>query len=174
MIKKILFATDLGAFTSHSLMHVEMLARHCDAQVHVVHAVPNLAGLAEGVRKRKYTEASPIPASECMLDVLQERIFDILLKETLGENGLTAYLGDVSVQPGPPATVILQEAERYNVDLIVIGSHGPAATHGCILGSVAAKVLQLSRIPVFMVPMMHPALACNTQSWAAESSIFRT
>lgn len=161
MIKTILFATDLGAFTSHSLLHVESLARQFNAQIGIVHAVPPIGEFAAAVVrshcsdqvKKEVLQTSHIKG---LLEALREQIFEHLARDPGGEAGLLGLVKDVVVLPGQPAAVILREAERMKADLIVVGSHSAEALDGRLLGSVATKVLQLAKVPVFMVPMMKP------------------
>jgi nucleotide-binding universal stress UspA family protein len=158
MIKQILFAADLGAFTSHALLHVEFLARQFQARVIVVHAVPPMGEFAAAVVKshcpedvkREILKKSRMSA---LLESIREEIFETLIGDELAELNVAQWIKQIVVVPGSPAAVILEQAERFNVDLVVIGSHSPDADDGCLLGSVAAKVLQLSRIPVLLVPM---------------------
>ncbi len=55
---------------------------------------------------------------------------------------------ETAVIPGHPATVILEEAEKRNIDLIVLGSRGLGAVKGLLLGSVSAAVIQKAPCPV--------------------------
>lgn len=163
MIKTILFATDLGAFTSHSLLHVEALARQFNAQVSIVHAVPPIGEFAAAV-VRSYCsdqvkkEVLQTPHITGLLDAMRDQIFEVLAREP-AEVGLLGFVKDIIVLPGQPAAVILKEADRVGADLIVVGSHSAEAMDGRLIGSVAAKVLQLARVPVLMVPMMKPDYA---------------
>lgn len=161
MITKIIFATDLGAFTTHSLLHVESLARKFNATISVIHAVPPIGEFAAAVIKSHCSdvvkrEVLKTPHITGLLEVLREQVFEILAREPFGEIGLLSLIGEIVVAPGQPAAVILREAERVGADLIVIGSHGADAMDGRMLGSVATKVLQLAKVPVYMVPMMKP------------------
>ena len=52
---------------------------------------------------------------------------------------------------GAPGPTIASFAQRQNADLIVLGSHGHGAVAGLVLGSVAAKVMALTRTPVLLV-----------------------
>ncbi len=52
---------------------------------------------------------------------------------------------------GEPASEILQTAERYQADLIVVSSRGGEGAPSPFLGSVAAKVAGASAIPVFVL-----------------------
>lgn len=52
---------------------------------------------------------------------------------------------------GLPAETILREAERSRADEIVMGTRGLGKLGGLLLGSVATKVVQLSKVPVTLV-----------------------
>lgn len=56
------------------------------------------------------------------------------------------------VLPGSPADVILEEAERRDVDLIVVGSRGRGALAKLLLGSVSRTVASQAGRPVAVVP----------------------
>jgi len=56
-----------------------------------------------------------------------------------------------NILPGPPRSVILEEAERWNADLIVIGSHGYGAWQRFLLGSVSQAVVSHARCSVEVV-----------------------
>ena len=56
------------------------------------------------------------------------------------------------VQIGPAAQTITLYAEDHDCDHIVMGTRGLGAVTGLVLGSVANKVLGLSKVPVTLVP----------------------
>ncbi len=49
---------------------------------------------------------------------------------------------------GKPYKEILNYSQQHKIDLIIIGSHGWTAEYNLVTGSVAAKVIELSKIPV--------------------------
>jgi nucleotide-binding universal stress UspA family protein len=62
----------------------------------------------------------------------------------------TGVLGVVT--HGDPALEIVNEAKARDADLIVLSSRGASMLGRLVLGSVAAKVLELSRCPVLVIP----------------------
>ncbi|MDE0207537.1 MAG: universal stress protein [Candidatus Tectomicrobia bacterium] len=62
------------------------------------------------------------------------------------------------VEPGMPATRIIEVAWDQDVDLIVMGTHGRSGLHRILLGSVAERVVGLSHCPVLTVPRSDAAL----------------
>ena len=53
--------------------------------------------------------------------------------------------------PGPAKTVILDEAENWKADLIVVGSHGYRAWERFLLGSVSQAIVSHARCSVEVV-----------------------
>ncbi|MCY1546012.1 Universal stress protein family protein [compost metagenome] len=60
----------------------------------------------------------------------------------------------VKVVQGDPPLVILEEAQKLAVDLLVVGSHSHGAEQDIPLGRTAARLVQLSEVPVYLVPML--------------------
>jgi len=63
---------------------------------------------------------------------------------------------DCIVCEGYPATAIEEEAERNQIDLIVIGTHGHTGLKHLLLGSVAERVVQKAPCPVLTVKTPRP------------------
>ena len=70
------------------------------------------------------------------------------LADQLREQGIEV---EAAVREGYPATVIEEESERQQADLIVIGTRGLTGLKHLLLGSVAERVVQKSRCPVLTV-----------------------
>jgi nucleotide-binding universal stress UspA family protein len=67
------------------------------------------------------------------------------------------YLGDPAimtiVEKGDFSEVILRSAERIGADLIVMGSHSRRWLEHILMGSVTEKVMNHTRVPLFIVPV---------------------
>ncbi|MDP2880400.1 MAG: universal stress protein [Azonexus sp.] len=57
----------------------------------------------------------------------------------------------VVVEGGNPATRIIDEAQRRQVDLIAMGTRGLSPLRGLLLGSVAAQVTRSSPMPIWLM-----------------------
>ena len=55
---------------------------------------------------------------------------------------------------GDPAHSIIDVAERFACDMILMGAHGTSALHDALLGSVSREVLHAARIPVMIVKLV--------------------
>jgi nucleotide-binding universal stress UspA family protein len=56
------------------------------------------------------------------------------------------------IEIGDSAKIILRTAKKINADIIVMGSHSRRWLEKILLGSVTEKVLNLTTIPMFIVP----------------------
>lgn len=62
------------------------------------------------------------------------------------------------VHSGPTAETILDAAERMHAELILMATHGRGGVGRFLLGGIAARIVQLARVPVLLVrPRERPA-----------------
>lgn len=160
MVKKILFATDLGTYAAFGLMYLEALANQFDADVHILHVVPPIEDFAAAVLKSRCSEQVKQEVLQTqhvkgLLETLREQVFEVLVHDPSAQAEFLRRIKDILVLSGNPAAVTLKEAERLQVDMIIIGSHTESAIDTRLLGSVATKILQLAKVPVLLVPMVN-------------------
>jgi nucleotide-binding universal stress UspA family protein len=62
------------------------------------------------------------------------------------------YEVSIEVEIGDPAAMIVDIAERYNADAIVMSTHGRSGLSRWLFGSVTQKVLAAAVCPVYVVP----------------------
>ena len=109
---------------------------------------------------------------EHLLENVEERRGHI--KERIGHR-LQAYLEkvpresprldasqvDVVISEGYPAEQILEQADKLECDMIVMGTHGKGFLQQTFLGSVAKRVLRRAHKPITIVPLPSSASASN-------------
>ena len=143
MYRKILVPLDGSELAECAIPHVEAVARGCEAPQIVLMQVtepiylPGEYVISEKDRKR--LEAQHRATAEEYLGGLRRR---------LGEDGLSLAAAVIS---GKVAETIVDYAEKNDVDLIVMATHGRSGVSRWALGSVAERVLRLSCVPVLMV-----------------------
>lgn len=71
-------------------------------------------------------------------------------RELLDAAGV-AYRYQVMVGDGPVAEAIAHYADKYECDLIIMGTHGRTGLEHIIMGSVATDVIHLAKVPVTLV-----------------------
>ena len=73
------------------------------------------------------------------------------LAERLGKDGVTAT---PIVRIGVPVDEIERAIDEHHVDVIVMGTHGRTGIRKLIAGSVAERVVRMSKVPVLTI--RHP------------------
>jgi nucleotide-binding universal stress UspA family protein len=156
-IRTILLATDLGPRGHEVLRHAGGLAHHFGARLHIVHTVEPLSDFARFWIKTTVPEetyqANDPETYAGIHRTLQQRL-DAFCREVL-EGHAERLIADIQIVEGSPARAILEEAQRVNADMIVLGSHGHSAIGEVVLGSVAHKIAMKATIPVLLVPIGH-------------------
>ena len=157
MIHSILYATDLGLYAPFVMQHALALARTFRADLYVVHAVEPMGLFAESVLQSYLDEQAlnefHSQGLSTVMANIEQRVLDSF-REELGEGQQDlALIQSVRVFQGDPSQVILEQAQKLSVDLLILGSHSHGAGGETPLGRTAARVLQLSQVPVYLVPL---------------------
>ena len=158
MIRSMLFATDLGLYAPYVMQHALALARTFKADLYVIHVVEPIGLFAESVLQSYPDEAAlsewQSKGLSTVMATIEQRVLDSFREEwEEGEQDLQ-WIRSVKVIQGDPCEVILDQLRKLSVDLLVVGSHSQATGVAVPLGRTAARVLQLSPVPVYLVPSL--------------------
>lgn len=140
---KILIAADGSSYTRAAARHVARHARllKSSPEIHLIHVHAPLPypGVAGTVGK-KAVQSYQRDESRKALAIAEKELAKARLDYT------SAWVvGDAAEQ-------IARYAKKEGVDLIVTGSHGHGALASLALGSVATKLVAISKVPVLIVP----------------------
>jgi nucleotide-binding universal stress UspA family protein len=139
---RLLVATDFSPSATEVMRVAAGIAKGVEAEVHILHvALPENELI--GANAGKICDDNGIESNREEKKLVRESVDAMIAK------GLTAH-GEVVA--GPCADVILAEADKLDVDMIVVGSHGFGAVLRVLLGSVSASILKKARCPVVVVP----------------------
>lgn len=158
MIRSILYASDLGLYSSYVLQHALALTRAFNAKLHVVHAVEPFGLFAESVLQTYLDDDSLQQLRDkglaTVMASIEQRVY-ASFRDELGDSQQDLQLiRTVNVVQGDPPQVVLDETRRLGVDLLVIGSHSHGSALDSPLGRTAARLIQLSEVPVHLIPML--------------------
>ncbi len=158
MIRSMLYATDLGLYAPYVMQHALALARTFKAELSVVHVVEPMGLFAESVLQSYLDEKAlnewQSQGLSTVMATIEQRVLDSF-REELGEGEQDLQLiHSVRVIQGDPCEVILDQLRKLSVDLLIVGSHSHATAAATPLGRTAARVLQLARVPVYLVPLV--------------------
>ncbi|MDR5590232.1 universal stress protein [Christiangramia sp. SM2212] len=66
----------------------------------------------------------------------------------LNDPSVTTHMAD-----GPTSTAILQYAEDWGADMIVLGTHSHSVLEKVLMGTTASHILEKTKVPVYLVPI---------------------
>ncbi|MEE4254446.1 MAG: universal stress protein [Desulfuromusa sp.] len=155
--KRILVTSDLTPNSEFAFKHAVMLGRRNNAKIHLLHVLPQVDSsmrsyISSILGENKLEELEEYNIQKAKEDLTQE-LEDFAKQELANFPEDLARFAGAEVAIGHPVIKILETAERLDVDLIVMGTHGKGVIEHAFLGSVAEKVLKKSTRPVFVIPL---------------------
>ena len=140
-LKKILWATDFSDEALESLLYADAFARTFKASIIALHVVPDFS-------------AALYDAAHVIKDELLQRVTAVKedagkrIEKTSKEKGIR--FKKILVREGTASKIIVDVAEKEEVDLIVLGRRGMSAMEKLLIGSVANQVLRTSPVPILL------------------------
>ena len=157
VIKKILYATDLSKNSAYAFQYAVDYADKHGAQIVILHVYEKLrwADMTELEDNLQIAEQlkSAVRKKENTVNIIKKNLNSFCEKVRKDDPSCSFNIADIVVCEGYPANTILEKADEFDCDLIVMGTHGKGRIAHAFLGSVAEKVLQRSRRPVFTIPL---------------------
>ena len=139
MYEDILLPFDGSDGAAEALHHAAEIGHWADATIHVLFVADT-------------TRDSVTVVETQVVDALVQEGEDIVEEAAKTLRTLGAE-HDADVVQGNPAPTIVEYAERYGHDVIVMPTHGREGVSRYLLGSVTEKVVRLSSVPVLTVRM---------------------
>jgi nucleotide-binding universal stress UspA family protein len=140
-IKRILCPTDFSSCSKGALEDAVALAKITGAEVSVLHVYQNPAHM---LPMGGYAG----PVSDMLADLRTHVAQELeALADAHRKEGARI---DVLLVEGIPYKGILDRAEEWSADLIVMGTHGRTGVERALAGSVAERVIRLAPCPVLV------------------------
>jgi universal stress protein E len=143
--RRVLLALDLSSASASAVAAFESLMLTPDVDATVVHAYePPYQGMLHyaGVGPDMVTRYSESWKREARKAV----------RELLDNESTRSPWYDIVIEPHPAATGILRALERYEPDLLVMGTHGGGRLRRALVGSVSNRILQGASCDVLIAP----------------------
>jgi nucleotide-binding universal stress UspA family protein len=138
-VKRILFATDLSETAKQGFGFALDLARIMKSDLVLVHVVNTAVS---------YTDVEVLPEAGDMVEAAEKE---------LQQFATQARNADVNIQTfvleGNAAEEILNTADRYCADLILISIQNKPIVERALLGTTAERIIREAKIPVFSIPV---------------------
>ena len=160
-MKRILVPIDFSDVTPPVIDLARQLAKALGADIHLVHvkeltaaAAPGTLGYGlAGMPELAPMSGVPVPGFEPMPETIFEdegqRSKLATWQRAIAQDGINVSLHEPT---GAVAEEILNGADEFNADLIVMGTHGHGAMYNFLVGSATKGVLKHSTRPVLLVP----------------------
>jgi nucleotide-binding universal stress UspA family protein len=148
-IRSMLFPFDERAEHENVLPLVGDLAKKCGAAVRLAMVIQTY-GTVSG-RWTTITRYMPGTTSRMLeLSVGEAEEYLERQKKKLSGKGMNV---SASVLRGDPARAIVKAAQKWGVDIVVLGTHRKTGLEAILSGSVAYKICVRSRLPLLLIPV---------------------
>lgn len=147
MYKKILISTDGSELASQAVVHGAQLAKKVGATVVIVTVTESWSPLKLAAEVEQGNQ-NPIELFETVAGEAARETLEAAaaLSDAEGIKAETVHIPDRE-----PAVGIIETADRYGCDLIVMASHGRRGLGRMLLGSQTSEVLAFSKLPVLVL-----------------------
>jgi len=156
-IKRILYTTDLSSNAAYAFRYAIKVAKEHGAGMTIMHVIPRMdptmtVPIAAYMGVKKFYQLMKERKQEVIarMRTRLEKFTDKVLKET---PEVIESVKEIKVIEGDPAAEILEEVERGDYDLLIMGSHSKGLIPHAFLGDVVTKVLRRVTKPVLVVPI---------------------
>jgi nucleotide-binding universal stress UspA family protein len=147
--RPVLHATDFSAASGPAFEAALARARDADSPLVLVHVLPPLS-LLLGDYKRP-------AAARRAIDAAQRRDAGEALEALAARARARGVRVSTTVLRGVAWEQITRTADRMGADVIILGTHGRGGFSRFLMGSVAERVIAMSRRPVMTVHGVRPA-----------------
>ena len=156
-ISKILYATDLSPNAEYAFRFAINSAIKQDARIIILHVIESFSPIV-------YAQLGFLAGGEAFDTIFEKRVDDAMARiekrlKTFSEKELADLpraadrVQSIEICEGFPAEEILEKANEFDCDAIVMGTHSKGVLANTFLGSVAKRVLGRTRKPVFIIPL---------------------
>ena len=141
-MKTILVPVDFSKKSKYATKLASQIAKKTHAEIHLLHLVELPRGIVDMASGSNFS----IPSSMMYLRKVKEQIVR-LQQEVIPKKIKVKY----SIRFQSPFEGIISYSEKFDVDLIVMGTKGVSEFDEIIIGSNTEKVVRTSKIPVIVV-----------------------
>lgn len=135
-LKRILYATDFSTSSQACLEIVGALARHYQAEAYIANVRPPMP----------YTMATP--EAVCIMENQRERATRHDMETLLHSPALHGVAASAIIETGDPAEELRRAVRDYDIDMVVVATHGRTGLMRLLMGSLAEELFRSLPCPV--------------------------
>ncbi|MBT8303702.1 MAG: universal stress protein [Bacteroidia bacterium] len=148
MLNKLLVPTDFSPLAENALKIAAQLARKHDSEIYLLHMLELPLQQIDAMSSH-----SDLPEAVYFMRLAHKRFEEIMEKDFL--KGIKVH---ETVNFHETSDGILETCAEYNIDLVVMGSHGAHGFKEMFIGSNTEKVVRTSNVPVLVIKNEHLTL----------------
>lgn len=156
-VRRVLIAVD-GSPTSLAAVDIGAMLASSDTQIRVVYVVDR-AIRHGGFARMTLLEDAFVKEGELAIAAAAGQLQSL---SNVTHAQASAELISTDISDDDVSSALLRDAERWNADLIVMGTHGRRGGARSYFGSVPNRVASLVKIPLMLVRERHDEQAPNT------------
>lgn len=141
--KNLLFATDFSEGSANAVEQASSLAQITGARLHLFHVITELAD-----KRRRFIPADVI---DTFINEINRHAQEDMQAFKAAHFAAPAFEVTTEVSVGTGYEDILEEADKINADMIIVGTHGRTGIEKVLVGSTAERVVRNAKIPVLTV-----------------------
>ncbi|WP_179344300.1 universal stress protein [Winogradskyella ursingii] len=142
---KILVPTDFSEQADNALKVAAMLAKKHNAEIYLLHMMEIPMQQIDPINAH-----SDVPEALFFMKLAHKRFEDLMSSDFL--EGITVH---ETVKADITFNEIKETCKEFDIDLIVMGSHGASGLKEMFIGSNAEKVVRTSDVPVLVIKNEH-------------------
>ena len=144
-MKNIDVALDLSNSSSLLIKQAKVMARASDAKIWLIHVAapaPDFIGYDVGPKYIREDRADTLKKEHKALGDLKNTLTDVGVK------------AEALLVQGPIVQTLLDELDKLEIDLLIIGKKGHGLLHRAILGSAFDAIVKKVHVPLLAVPYL--------------------
>jgi len=157
-MKKILVPTDFSEQAEYALKVAAMLAKAKNAEIYLLHMLETPMQQIDPINAH-----SDVPEALFFMKLAHNKFKNLMASDFL--NGITIH---ETVKTDIGFNEIKDACAEFDIDLIVMGSHGASGLKEMFVGSNAEKVVRTSEVPVLVIKNEHTTFNINDFVFASD------
>jgi nucleotide-binding universal stress UspA family protein len=153
-VQRILVPIDFSDYSVNACRYAIGLAEKLNAEIKLMHVYYNPVVNSMPLTDTYYYQVNMdeiIREIEIRAKVSMEKFYSDL-KEKIEKDGITGVKIDYALVRGIASEEIIAESESYNPEVIIIGTRGQGERENDLIGSVTAKIIDETKVPVLVIP----------------------
>lgn len=153
-VQRILVPIDFSDYSVNACRYAIGLAEKLNAEIKLMHVYYNPVVNSMPLTDTYYYQVNMdeiIREIEVRAKISMEKFYNDL-REKIEKEGIQGVKIDYALVRGIASEEIIAESEQYKPEVIIIGTRGQGERENDLIGSVTAKIIEETKVPVLVIP----------------------